>query len=74
MSKRFWVWVRIIGWLILLLWYITYAINALFPFLQYPLLQFSHGIIGIIATLMIFVGYYDLERNLRKKASSNQAS
>ena len=66
MSRKFWFWVRILGWAILLVWYIIFAYNAIWPVVGYPLFNVIHGAIGVLATLLIMVGYYDLERNLRK--------
>jgi nicotinamide riboside transporter PnuC len=66
MSKNFWFWVRILGWSILLLWYIIYAYNAIEPIFSNPFFSVLHGIIGVVATLLIMIGYYDLEKNIRK--------
>jgi hypothetical protein len=66
MSKQFWFRIRILGWIILLVWYIIYAVNAVHPLVQYPWISVLQGIVGVAATLLIMVGYYDLERKIRK--------
>jgi hypothetical protein len=63
MSRRFWVQIRLIGWAIILLWYIVYTIDAISPILNNQLIAVSHGITGITGTALVLVGYI----NLRKK-------
>lgn len=64
MSKRFWFWLRIIGWIILMIWYIVYAAGSVFPLFKSPLMEIVQSIIGIVATLLILIGYYELEKRI----------
>jgi hypothetical protein len=60
MSKSFWIKIRLLGWIILLIWYIIYTINALIPILTNQLVALSHGITGTAGTTLVLIGYYDL--------------
>jgi hypothetical protein len=44
MSKHFWVQIRLLGWFIILLWYVIYTIDAINPILNNQLIAVSHGI------------------------------
>ena len=59
-SKHFWFHVRMIGWLILLLWYVLYTVNSLTPIFANSLVFLSHGITGILGTLLVLIGYFFL--------------
>jgi hypothetical protein len=50
-----------LGWLILLLWYVLYTVNSVIPIFTNSLLFLSHGITGVIGTLLIFCGYFFLK-------------
>ncbi len=65
MSKRFWFWIRILGWVILLIWYVIFAYNAIWPVIGNPLFNIIQAVVGIVATLLILIGYFDLERKIR---------
>jgi hypothetical protein len=56
-----------LGWLILLIWYMLYTLNALVPIFQSNLVFFSHGVTGIIGTLLVVAGYYFLNETKPKK-------
>jgi hypothetical protein len=60
MSKHFWVQIRLLGWFIILLWYVIYTIDAINPILNNQLIAVSHGITGITGTALVLIGYYDL--------------
>jgi hypothetical protein len=66
MSRPFWFWLRIVGWIILLFWYVAFTMKAFTPFADNRLFLIIQGLIGIIATAFILVGYYDLEKEVGK--------
>jgi len=61
MSKHFWFHVRMVGWLVLLLWYLLYTVNSLTPIFANSLVFASHGITGVVGTLLILLGYFFLK-------------
>jgi hypothetical protein len=63
MSKHFWVQIRLVGWFIILLWYVVYTVDAINPILNNQLIAVSHGITGITGTALVLIGYYDLVKN-----------
>ena len=67
MSKHFWVQIRLIGWFIILLWYVIYTIDAINPILNNQLIAVSHGITGITGTALVLIGYYDLIKKRSKQ-------
>jgi hypothetical protein len=68
MPRRFWVQIRLIGWIIILLWYIIYTVDAISPILNNQSIAVSHGITGITGTALVLIGYY----NLRKKRTEQE--
>jgi hypothetical protein len=67
-SKKFWIQIRIAGWIILLIWYVVYTINALVPILTNQLVALSHGITGTTGTSLVLIGYYDIiTKRLKQK-------
>jgi hypothetical protein len=66
MSKHFWVQIRLLGWFIILLWYVIYTIDAINPILNNQLIAVSHGITGITGTALVLIGYYDLIKKRSK--------
>ncbi len=66
MSRRFWFWVRITGWIILLIWYVIFAYNAIWPVIGNPTFNVTQAVVGIVATLLILIGYIDLEKTVRR--------
>jgi hypothetical protein len=67
MSKHFWVQIRLLGWFIILLWYVIYTIDAINPILNNQLIAVSHGITGITGTALVLIGYYDLIKKRSKQ-------
>ena len=67
MSKRFWFQIRLIGWIIILLWYVVYTVDAINPILNNQLIAVSHGITGITGTALVLIGYYDLIKKRSKQ-------
>jgi hypothetical protein len=67
MSKHFWVQIRLLGWFIILLWYVIYTIDAINPILNNQLTAVSHGITGITGTALVLIGYYDLIKKRSKQ-------
>jgi hypothetical protein len=66
MSRKTWVQIRLIGWIIILLWYIVYTIDAINPILNNQLVAVSHGITGITGTALVLMGYYKLIKKRRE--------
>jgi hypothetical protein len=67
MSKHFWVQIRLVGWFIILLWYVMYTVDAINPILNNQLIAVSHGITGITGTALVLIGYYDLVKKRLKQ-------
>ena len=67
MSKHFWVQIRLLGWFIILLWYVIYTVDAINPILNNQLIAVSHGITGITGTALVLIGYYDLIKKRSKQ-------
>jgi uncharacterized membrane-anchored protein len=67
MSKHFWVQIRLVGWFIILLWYVVYTVDAINPILNNQLIAVSHGITGITGTALVLIGYYDLVKKRLKQ-------
>ena len=66
-SKNFWVQIRLLGWFIILLWYVIYTVDAINPILNNQLIAVSHGITGITGTALVLIGYYDLIKKRSKQ-------
>jgi hypothetical protein len=54
------------GWSILLVWYIIYLINAIYPILATHIIAVSHGVTGVTGTVLVIAGYYYLEKEERE--------
>ena len=68
MSRRFWVQIRLIGWIIILIWYVVYTVDAINSILNNQLVAVSHGITGITGTALVLIGYYNLvEKRLKQQ-------
>jgi uncharacterized membrane-anchored protein len=67
MSKRFWFQIRLIGWIIILIWYVIYTVDAINPILNNQLVAISHGITGIAGTALVLIGYYNLIKKRLKR-------
>jgi len=67
MSKHFWVQIRLVGWFIILLWYVVYTVDAINPILNNQLIAVSHGITEITGTALVLIGYYDLVKKRLKQ-------
>ena len=66
MDARFWFRIRIAGWLILLFWYSLYMTNTVSPIFGNSVVFVSHGITGIVGTILILTGYFKLEKHIFK--------
>jgi hypothetical protein len=58
MSRTFWFRIRIVGWFVLLLWYVLYTINVVTSIFADSSIYLSHGITGIAGTILVLVGYF----------------
>jgi hypothetical protein len=67
MSKNFWVQIRLLGWFIILLWYVIYTVDAINPLLNNQLIAVSHEITGITGTALVLIGYYGLIKKRSKQ-------
>jgi hypothetical protein len=67
MSKNFWVQIRLLGWFIILLWYVMYTVDAINPLLNNQLIAVSHEITGITGTALVLIGYYGLIKKRSKQ-------
>ena len=66
MRRKNWFWARMIGWFVLLIWYIVYLINSIHAILGNTTIAVSHGITGVVGTILIVLGYFSLEKKERK--------
>ena len=64
MDKRFWILFRISGWIILLGWYCIYMISIISPIFTNRIVFLSHGVTGITGTVIILIGYLQLEKQI----------
>jgi hypothetical protein len=62
MSRRFWIQLRVVGWIILLIWYVVYTVDAAYPILNNQLIAVSHGVTGMSGTVLVLVGYYKISK------------
>jgi hypothetical protein len=62
MSRSFWFRIRIVGWIVLIIWYILYTVNVVTPIFADSSIYLSHGITGIAGTILVLVGYVFSER------------
>lgn len=49
-----------LGWIVLLIWYVLYTVNAVTPIFTNTSIFLVHGITGITGTLLVLFGYYYL--------------
>jgi uncharacterized membrane protein (DUF373 family) len=57
MSKRFWIVMRILGWSLILGWFVVYEINFFFNIFQSRVMDLLNGLIGGISTFLVLIGY-----------------
>ena len=62
MPRKKWIWIRLGGWGLLLLSFILYEMNLLFNLLDSHLLNLVNGLLGLLGTSCVMVGYYMLVR------------
>jgi hypothetical protein len=62
MSRRFWIQIRLVGWIIILVWYMVYTVDAVSPILNNQFIAVSHGVTGISGTVLVVVGYYNISK------------
>jgi len=63
MSKRFWIGMRILGWSLILGWFVVYEINVFFPIVHTRVMELLNGVIGGISTFLVLIEYYMLTRD-----------
>jgi hypothetical protein len=61
-SRRFWIQTRLVGWIVLLVWYVVYTVDAISPILNNQFIAVSHGVTGMFGTVLVLVGYYKISR------------
>lgn len=73
MSKEFWVKLRIIGWLLTFFWFMIYELNFWFA-LPTDLRQLAilRGIIGMLGTFLVLVGFYRLRQYDNTHTAKNE--
>ncbi|UCH37024.1 MAG: hypothetical protein JSV76_04870 [Candidatus Bathyarchaeota archaeon] len=62
MSRRIWIWVRIIGWILLLSGSFTLLITSAFDFFDDRNVRIMNSILSLVGTFCVLYGYYRLER------------
>ena len=60
MSRRFWVRIRLLGWTLMLAWFIIYNVHLLLHQFNHEWIDVLGGIIGALGTFLVLVGYYKL--------------
>lgn len=60
MNRKKWIWTRIGGWGLLLLSFILQEINLLFDLFDSRALNLVNGLLGVLGTSCVLVGYYML--------------
>lgn len=60
MNRKKWIWTRIGGWGLLLLSFILQEINLLFDLFDSRALTLVNGLLGVLGTSCVLVGYYML--------------
>ena len=63
MTRKKWMWIRLGGWGLLLLSFILYELNLLFDLLDSRALNLVNGMLGVLGTSCVLVGYYMLVRH-----------
>jgi type III secretory pathway component EscS len=63
MSKKAWIWMRIIGWMLLLSGSIGVVVTLVFDLFDYRRVGIVNGLLSIVGTFFVLYGYYRLEKN-----------
>ncbi len=63
MTRKRWMWIRLGGWGLLLVSFILYEMNLLFNLFDSWVVNLFNGLLGILGTSCVLVGYYMLVRD-----------
>jgi hypothetical protein len=63
MSNRWWIRVRLLGWSLILAWFILYLLNLGFHIVDRSVLDVANGVLGALGTFLVLFGYYMLTRD-----------
>jgi hypothetical protein len=63
MSRQFWIRIRLLGWVLMLAWFLFYEVNVLLNLFTYQLINAMNGIFGAAGTFAVLVGYYMLVKD-----------
>jgi len=63
MSKRRWIRVRLLGWSLILAWFLLYLVDLGFHVADSTVLDVLNGVLGAMGTFLVLIGYYMLTRD-----------
>lgn len=63
MLQKFWIWIRIVGWILLLSGSLSLLITSAFDLLDYRSMGIGNGLLTLTGTFFVLYGYYQLERD-----------
>ena len=64
-SNRWWIRIRLLGWSLILAWFILYLLNLGFHVIDRDVLDIANGVLGALGTFLVLIGYYMLTRENR---------
>jgi uncharacterized membrane protein len=73
LSRRFWIQIRLVGWIIILVWYIVYTVDAISPILNNQFIAVSHGVTGMFGTVLVLLGYYKISKKRLEHESKEKS-
>ena len=62
MSRQVWIRTRLVGWALILFWFVLYEVNLFLPLLSSRLMDVLNGLLGAAGTFAVLLGYYPLSR------------
>lgn len=62
MSRQVWIRTRLVGWSLILFWFVLYELNLFLPLLGSRLMDVLNGLLGAAGTFAVLLGYYQLSK------------
>ena len=62
MSRQVWIRTRLVGWSLILFWFVLYELNLFLPLLGSRLMDMLNGFLGAVGTFAVLLGFYKLSK------------